>query len=164
MEKSCKDLLCSKLIETRKKLLGFALILTHSQEQAQDLLQQTSLVILANADNYEERGCFYSWAMEVMKHIFFNELKYRKYRVTLGYDDIPGGASPFSSNEPESEYNCREIVRLITSLPPAHSKAFKLLLDGYSYNEIASKEGCTLGRVKNCLHSARVALRKELGV
>lgn len=163
MEKSNISLVRDELVKNQRLLFRFAMNLTHNVEDARELVQDTALKILNKADRYTEQGHFASWAAEVMRNNFLNIIEYKKIRSTAGYEEIPPTAFPLSVNDPESEYCNREMMSMVDSLPPVQANTFSLMLEGYTYNEIANKKGYSLGWVKNHLHSARLTLRKQLG-
>ena len=84
MKRSNRLLVCEMLERNQAYLLDAAMSLTKNVAEAQDLLQQTSLAILANADNYEEMGCFIGWATKIMRNIHLNNENYKKIRKKWG--------------------------------------------------------------------------------
>ena len=80
MERSKRFLVCEKLEKNQKTLLNIALSLANNVAEAQDLLQETSFVILANADKYNEQGRFVAWAARIMK-IYFTHSSTLQYHT-----------------------------------------------------------------------------------
>lgn len=60
----------------QEELLRFAHKLTADREEANDLLQETSLKALDNEDKYEPDTNFKGWMYTIMRNIFINN--YRK--------------------------------------------------------------------------------------
>ena len=64
------------LIGVQEELLRFAYKLTTDREEANDLLQETSLKALDNEDKYTPDTNFKGWMYTIMRNIFINN--YRK--------------------------------------------------------------------------------------
>ena len=64
------------LIGVQDELLRFAYKLTTDREEANDLLQETSLKALDNEDKYTPDTNFKGWMYTIMRNIFINN--YRK--------------------------------------------------------------------------------------
>ena len=64
------------LVGMQKELLQFAIKLTSDRENANDLLQETSLKVLDNQDKYTVETNFKGWVYTIMRNIFINN--YRK--------------------------------------------------------------------------------------
>ena len=60
----------------RSSLRAFALKLTGSSSDAEDLYQDTALRIIMHADKFNEGTNFKAWAVTIMRNIFINN--YRK--------------------------------------------------------------------------------------
>lgn len=64
------------LLEVQSELQRFAYKLTADKEEANDLLQETSLKALDNMDKYTPDTNFKGWVYTIMRNIFINN--YRK--------------------------------------------------------------------------------------
>ena len=67
-----------ELIGVQDDLLRFAYKLTSDHEEANDLLQETSLKALDNEDKYTPDTNFKGWMYTIMRNIFIN-----KYAIRL---------------------------------------------------------------------------------
>lgn len=67
------------LLGVQEELLRFAYKLTADREEANDLLQETSLKALDNEDKYIPDTNFKGWMYTIMRNIFINN--YRKIAV-----------------------------------------------------------------------------------
>ena len=70
------------LLAVQEELLRFAYKLTSDREEANDLLQETSLKALDNEDKYEPDTNFKGWMYTIMRNIFINN--YREIAERLG--------------------------------------------------------------------------------
>ena len=105
------------LIGVQEELLRFAYKLTANREEANDLLQETSLKALDNEEKYVPDTNFKGWMYTIMRNIFINN--YRKivrdqtfvdqtdnlYHLNLPQD------SGFESTE--SAYDLKEMHRIV---------------------------------------------------
>lgn len=102
-------IVCKLLEFNQKNLLSYALRLTANVAEAKVLLQDTSLVVLSLADEYDENYIFMSWAAGIMRDVFLNREKVKLMRKGNGYDDEPRDDSFVAVCEPGSEYCTRDL-------------------------------------------------------
>ena len=80
------------LIGVQDELLRFAYKLTTDREEANDLLQETSLKALDNEDKYTPDTNFKGWMYTIMRNIFINNYRNLSIRlktsITLTYRKI----------------------------------------------------------------------------
>ena len=151
-----------KLVKTLKHLENYALMLTHDRDRANDLLQETSLKIMNNYQNYHEDGFFTPWAKTVMRNTFLNEVKIiskNSDRIVDGYDFYHDeNVHPFVA-ESEVPYTVNEIRRAMKELPIQQYNILKMRENGYKYEEIARVLDISIGSVKSKIFAAKVNLR-----
>lgn len=73
------------LLSVQTELRHFAYKLTADREDANDLLQETSLKVLDNEDKYTDETNFKGWVYTIMRNIFINN--YRKTQRDQTYVD-----------------------------------------------------------------------------
>ena len=61
-----------KLLQLQDNLLNFAYMLTSDRDEAEDLLQDTTLKALDNSDKYIDNINFKGWVFTIMRNIFIN--------------------------------------------------------------------------------------------
>ena len=76
------------ITQHQESLMKFALQLTHNQQDAEDLVQDTYLRALENTHNYKERGYKLTWLKNLMENIFFNDCKKQSIENNLQRVDI----------------------------------------------------------------------------
>ena len=154
------------LLGIQEELLRFAYKLTADREDANDLLQETSLKALDNEDKYTPGTNFKGWMYTIMRNIFINN--YRKvvrdqtfvdqtdnlYHLSLPQD------SGFDSTE--GAYDIKEIHRIMNSLPKENKVPFAMHVSGFKYREIADKLNLPLGTVKSRIFFTRQRLQEQL--
>lgn len=155
-----------KLLGLQENMMNFALMLTANRDDAQDLLQDTTLKVLNNQEKFVDNVNFKGWVLTVMRNIFINNY-HKVVRIQTVVDssvdlynlDIVN-ESGFDS--PEKACNIQEITKAINSLNDDLKRPFSMFLSGYKYNEIADKLDLPLGTVKSRIFFARQELQNIL--
>ena len=155
-----------KLLSLQENMLNFALMLTANRDDAQDLLQDTTLKVLDNQDKFVDNVNFKGWVLTVMRNIFINNY-HKIVRVQTVVDSSADlynldvvNDSGFDS--PDKAYQIKEITKAINGLNDDLKVPFSMFLSGYKYNEIAEKLNVPLGTVKSRIFFARQELQKRL--
>lgn len=155
-----------KILGIQDNMFNFAMMLTANRDDAQDLLQDTTLKALDNQEKYIDNVNFKGWVLTIMRNIFINN--YRKiirsqtiidqtedlYHLNLSQD------SGFDT--PEGAFSIKEINNAIGSLNNDLKLPFSMFLSGYKYNEIAEHLELPLGTVKSRIFFARQELQSSL--
>ncbi len=146
--------------------------LLHDADAAADATQEAFISAYRAIGRFRE-GSFRAWLMRIVTNACYDELRRRKRRPTLSWDDFgdldeeanphlaDGGASP--EEEVQRKELRQALERAIAQLPP-HQRTVLLLIDrlGFSYEEAAQAMGIRLGTVKSRLARARVRMRELL--
>mgnify|MGYP000440010794 CR=1 FL=1 len=154
------------LLGVQDDLLRFAFKLTSDHEDANDLLQETSLKVLDNEDKYMPETNFKGWAYTIMRNIFINN--YRRvvreqtfvdttenlYHLNSGFEAV--------AESTDSAYDLKELHRIVNSLPKEYKVPFSMHVAGFKYREIAEKLDLPLGTVKSRIFFTRQKLQNEL--
>lgn len=155
-----------ELVGVQDELLRFAYKLTADHEDANDLLQETSLKALDNEDKYEPQTNFKGWIYTIMRNIFINNYRRivreqtfvdttdNQYHLNLSHDDA------FESTE--SAYDLKEMRRIVNNLPKEYRVPFSMHIAGFKYREIAEKLDLPIGTVKSRIFFTRQRLQEEL--
>ena len=155
-----------KLLSMQENMMNFALMLTANRDDAQDLMQDTTLKVLDNQEKFVDNINFKGWVLTVMRNIFINnyhKIVRTQTVVDQGVDlynlDVVND-SGFDS--PDGAYQIQAITKAITGLNNELKVPFSMFLSGYKYNEIADKLDVPLGTVKSRIFFARQELQKVL--
>jgi len=154
------------LVSVQDELFRFAFKLTSNREEANDLLQETSLKALDNEDKYAPDTNFKGWMYTIMRNIFINN--YRKVVREQTYVDQTDNLyhlnlpqdSGFESTE--GAYDLKEMRRVVNALPSDYRVPFSMHVAGFKYREIAEKLDLPLGTVKSRIFFTRQRLQDEL--
>ena len=154
------------LLSVQTELLNFAYKLTADREEANDLLQETSLKALDNEDKYTAETNFKGWIYTIMRNIFINN--YRKALRDQTYVDQTDNQFYLNQNidiegdSTEGSYDLKEMRRIVNALPKDYRIPFSMYVSGFKYREIADKLGLPLGTVKSRIYFTRQKLQEEL--
>lgn len=154
------------LLSMQAELRRFAYKLTADRDDADDLLQETSLKVLDNEEKYVAETNFKGWIYTIMRNIFINN--YRKtlrdqtyvdytdnlYFLNLGVD--------LADDSMEGSYDLKEIRKVVNALPKDLRVPFAMYVSGFKYREIAEKLNLPLGTVKSRIHFTRKKLKQDL--
>lgn len=155
-----------RLIGLQSNLLSFAYQLTTNREQAQDLLQDTTLKALDNEDKYVDNVNFKGWIFTIMRNIVINNYRQtvRKATVIDQTEDLfhLNICQDSGLDTPDGSYAVKEISKALNSFPDEYRIPFNMFVAGYKYNEIAEKMNLPLDTVKSRIFFARKNLRKQL--
>lgn len=150
-------------------LYSFALKLSHSRDEAEDLVSETMLRALERWEQYQLGTNVRAWLFTILYHVFVS----RKRRIDARELPLPEEVDGWSSREvvgeadPEERFYDsfvdEEIMRAIDALPEEYRTAVVLSdVHGLRYAEIAEILEVPEGTVKSRLFRGRRILQREL--
>lgn len=154
------------LLSNADPLRPFAVSLTHDQEVAKDLFQETLYKALANQDKYSTGTNIKAWLFTIMRNIFINDYR-RKGRQRTIFDkgsseSLINSGKVIINNGGEDSLQMKEIQKAIFQLPQIFKTPFLLYFEGYRYHEISESLNEPLGTIKSRIHFARKLLKEQL--
>ena len=154
------------LLSNADPLKPFAISLTHDQEVAKDLFQETMYRALVNKDKYNTGTNVKAWLFTIMRNIFINDYRRKAKQKTIfdnsTNDSLIDSGKTAVNNRAEESLHLNEINRAIYHLPQIFKIPFLLYFEGYRYHEIAYSLNEPLGTVKSRIHFARKLLKKQI--
>ena len=142
-------------------LFGFAMRLTRNKEKAKDLMQETLMRCFDKRDRFHEGTNFKSWVTTIMYNAYINHYRKAKTRnkVVKPVEDFSYIAENKSTQgNAESIIFLKELRRIVNNLTDTYKVPFKMLADGFHYDEIAKKLNLPMGTVKSRIFYARKKL------
>lgn len=150
-------------------LYSFALKLSRSRDDAEDLVSDTMLRALERWEQYRLGTNIRAWLFTILYHLFVSRKRRIDAREVLAPDDSDGGApfEPVGETDPEGSFYDsfidEQVVAAIEALPDEYRSAVMLSdVQGMRYAEIASVLGVPEGTVKSRLFRGRRILQKKL--
>lgn len=143
------------------RLYAFAVKLTRSKTDADDLLQETVIRAYSNRDKFQIGTNFKSWITTIMRNIFINNYRTKKRRnIVDGSIEEHTYAMPSNavSNNSESNLMMEELSKILEAVKPKYRIPFLMYYKGYGYQEIAAEMNLPIGTVKSRLFTARQKL------
>lgn len=139
----------------QQKLYGMGYMLTHSQADCEDAVQEALIKAWRKLGSLREEQYFESWLMRIVINECRNIHRKRSRRGELPLETY-AAALP-ASPEPE-------LYMALKSLPEKYSVALTLkYINGYTMEEMAKILHLPRGTVASRVNRAKMLLRKELG-
>lgn len=160
------DAFITKLLDMQSQLRNFALMLTSNREDADDLVQDTTLKAIDSENKYVDNVNFKGWVFTIMRNLFINNYR-RMVRSNTMLDhteDLVHLNMPQDSGyeTPDGAISVADINAAIASFDDGYRVPFSLHLAGYRYAEIAERVNLPLGTVKSRIFYARRRLQAML--
>lgn len=154
-------------------LQTFAYHLTYSQDDADDLVQETYMKAWRFIDKYEQGTNAKAWLFKILKNAYINEYRKRvKQPTKVDFEDIVAfhdtdddRISGYSDLREEIFLHMMgdEVTTAINSLPLDFRTVILLCdIEGFTYEEIASIIDVPIGTVRSRLFRARNLLKEKL--
>ena len=160
---SSKESFKERLLGLQGNLMSFAYQLTTNKEEAEDLLQDTTLKALTNEDKFADDTNLKGWIFTIMRNIFINNYRQtvRKATILDQTDDLYHLNISQESGliTPDGSYSVKEITQAINSFNDEYRVPFSMHIAGYKYREIAQHLDLPLGTVKSRIFFARQRLQ-----
>lgn len=152
-----------------RKVLNFVCRMVRSPEEAEDLTQETFIVVYQKLRTLKEIDRFEPWLFRIARNFVYQ--KYRKrapYVVSIDTQTEDGRPLPEPVDErknPDQAFQAGEledvISGVIANLPEKYREVFVLsAIQRLSYQEIADIVGRSLQSVKTDIHRARLDVRE----
>ncbi|TCL66306.1 sigma-70 family RNA polymerase sigma factor [Rhizobium sp. BK251] len=141
-------------------LRAFSTKLTRSRSDADDLIQETIAHALGHLDRYEENGKLRSWLFTIMRNVFISGFNKAKREISMPLED-----SIFSQGAPAQQEwatDLRHLYEAADELPSHLRHVFIKVMEGQSYEAIASECGCAIGTIKSRVNRARHQLAEKM--
>lgn len=154
-----------RLVEVLPRLRRFALSLTGTLDQADDLVQEACVRALANASQWQPGTRLDSWMYRIIQNLWFDRLRSQKVRgEQVELSDAPELSGSDGRDVVESRSLLAAVGRRMSELPKEQQIVVGLVcIDGLSYKEAAEALGLPIGTVMSRLARARASLYETIG-
>jgi len=156
-----------KIDKLENLLFSFALRLTKNRQDAQDLMQETSIRAYKHRDKFASGSNFKSWVSTIMRNTYINGYRKMKTRRHLN-QPIEEFTSALESNTAvdntaEQAMRMKEMKAMLDSVGDLYSVPFLMFYQGYEYKEIAAQLNIPIGTVKSRIFLARQRMKQMIG-
>lgn len=156
----------NELVSLQNNMRNFAFSLTLDRDDAEDLLQDTTLKVLDNKEKFKDNVNFKGWVLTIMKNIFINNYRkiVRNQTVVDKTEDLYHLNLPQNSgfDTPEGAFAFDEITNKIEAFADEYRIPFSMHVQGFKYEEIAQTMNLPIGTVKSRIFLARKRLQEQL--
>jgi RNA polymerase sigma factor (sigma-70 family) len=153
------------LISLENYMKSFAMGFTRNVEDAEDLTQETMLKAITYRNYYTPQTNFKAWVFTIMRNIFINQYR-RKSKSGTIFDNskelyLLTNATENNLN-PTNYLTGKELTKQLNKLNTEYREPFQMHVDGFKYQEIATKLSIPIGTVKSRIFIARKKLMNYL--
>lgn len=162
MTKQFQELVLKQL----PRLRAYAMTLTHSSPDANDLVQTAAERMLKYESHFEVGSNFSAWSYRILKNSHISNCR-RNKRVLVSLDQRSDSAAPPPSlvrpARQEEHIFTQEVIHALDNLSPNLREVITLICGAQlSYEEVAAMLPCSLGTVKSRLWRAREQMKELL--
>jgi len=156
-----RDVFPDAVIALIPMMRGYAMSLTRSRSEADDLVQDTLVRAWRFRTAYEPGTNLKAWLYKILRNIFYSNHARRRLVV----QDADGKLTAQLSCTPQQEWQVEfsDLLRSLDRLTPDTRDALLLIVvAGLSYEEAAEVCGCATGTLKSRVSRARARLAELL--
>lgn len=156
-------------------VLRFGKFLTHRQDDAEDLAQETMMRAMRHIDRFEEGTDAKAWLLTIERRLWIDRRRAKKNQpmASLDADDAPepaAGATPgvhdHAWEQPQdllNRFGDQELINALQALPDEIRWTLLLVdVEGVDYAEAAAILDVPVGTIKSRTHRGRGMLRDRL--
>jgi len=142
-----------------QRMYAYSLRLTNLPQKAEDVVQDTLIVVWQSASRFRGEGRVLAWLLGIVHHTAMKSLRHTHQPIT---EEMEASLSA-PTISPEERIQAQEEVlslrRGLESLSAEHRAVLELVFyQGLSLKEVAEVCGCPVGTVKSRLNYARKQL------
>lgn len=159
-----RDDVRNEIVSLLPKLRRFAVALTGSADQADDLVQEACARALSRLDQWQEGTRLDSWMFKIAQNIWYDRVRARRARGDqVPVDDAGDIPGPDGRTITDNRLMLVAVRRGMMSLPEDQRVVLTLVcIEGISYKEAAAVLDVPIGTVMSRLARGRAALAAYL--
>jgi RNA polymerase sigma-70 factor (ECF subfamily) len=145
-------------------LYNFALYLTRSAAEADDLVQETYRRALRFSHRFRPGTHLRAWLFQILRNTFFTFYRIRDREAAVAEDGVPDWDVPMFHDAPDDDGRATEthmdLERAMRRLPEEFRTVLLLAeVEGLPLEEVARVMSCPVGTVKSRIFRAKERLR-----
>ena len=143
-----------------KRMYVVCLRYTKSQQEAEDVLQDSFIKVFKNLKGYRGESRLDYWIKRIVVNTALNSQRKKLYMYPMV--DIDAVKNDFDHSKSLSSFQLEELLNMIKELPAGCQTIFNLFaIEGYSHKEIAGMLKVSEGTSKSQFSRARKYYRKK---
>ena len=144
-----------------KKMYVVCLRYTKSQQEAEDVLQDSFIKVFKNLKGYRGESRLDYWIKRIVVNTALNSQRKKLYMYPMV--DINDVKNDFDHSKSLSSFQLEELLNMIKELPAGCQTVFNLFaIEGYSHKEIAEMLKVSEGTSKSQFSRARKLLQEKI--
>ena len=144
-----------------KRMYVVCLRYTKSQQEAEDVLQDSFIKVFKNLKGYRGESRLDYWIKRIVVNTALNSQRKKLYMYPMV--DIDAVKNDFDHSKSLSSFQLEELLNMIKELPAGCQTIFNLFaIEGYSHKEIAGMLKVSEGTSKSQFSRARKLLQKKI--
>lgn len=151
----------ARLQEDRRRLWTIAAAILGSPHDADDVVQEASVVAMEKLDQFRRGTSFVAWMGQIVRYVALNQRRKHGRDRSVRLD--PDGLTPRAADaEPDAEFN-EAVVEAMRDLEDTARTCLLLrIVCDMSYREISAALDIPEGTAMSHVHRSRKALRERL--
>jgi RNA polymerase sigma-70 factor (ECF subfamily) len=134
-----------------------------SQEEAEDIVQETFVRVYQHRQSFNFQHCFSTWIYTIGLNLARNELRKRRRFKFFDITEMQGSEKELAVEAKIPSRVPELLSEAVEQLPNKYKEAFLLRdIEEMSYEEVADVLDVPLGTVKSRVNRARLMLREKL--
>jgi len=134
-----------------------------SQEEAEDIVQETFVRVYQHRQSFNFQHCFSTWIYTIGLNLARNELRKRRRFKFFEISELQGNEKEFAVEAKIPSRLPEMLNEAVDTLPSKYREAFLLRdIEEMPYEEVAKVLDVPLGTVKSRVNRARLMLREKL--
>lgn len=153
----------SELVALMPRLRGYAMALTGSASEADDLVQDALVRAWRFRDSFQEGSNLKAWVCKILRNTFYTSAVARRNTV----QDVEGKFAARLACAPDQEWRLQysELLGALDELTQdARDALLMVVAAGLSYEEAAELAGCPVGTMKSRVNRAREHLAEMVEI
>ena len=147
------------LTQSQRRIYAFILTLIPNRAEAEDILQETNLVLCRKAGEYDPNKHFLAWAFKIARFQTLAHLKTRSRSPLVFQEDLMEKLSDDAENLEGFSSLQRSLALCLEKLTKRNRELIRIRYEkGLSVEEAAKKLGKPKGTVSMALYRLRTAL------
>lgn len=144
-----------------KKMYMVCLRYTKSQQEAEDVLQDSFIKVFKNLKGYRGDSRLDYWIKKIVINTALNSQRKKLYMYPMV--DIDDVQNTVSHSKALTDFHLEELLKMIRELPTGCQTVFNLFaIEGYSHKEIAEMLEVSEGTSKSQFSRARKLLQEKI--